>query len=301
MDQGGFSWTNPDVQPVEQPPSGPSRRQIGMVAMATLAIAVGLLAFTVLGANNGGKGGALSPIAQAAEKTSGFPDGRLRMTVSATGSLLPSPIEITMNGAFNGATGESQTSFSVSGPPPLSTVAGTAVVSGNSYYLRSPSLPVPGGKVWMHLPLQAVGQSDTSVAETTNQLDDLKSVSDSVTLVGQEQVRGESTRHYASNLSLDKAADLLGGLGFDDESDQVLAKIADRAAVDDFPLNVWIDERGLVRRLTFSLAIADDSGGTGSIGANMEFFGFGSKPKIAVPPAYQVYEAPPELLDSLSS
>jgi hypothetical protein len=270
-----------------------------MVAVATLAIAAALLAFTVLGSSDS----KLSPIAQAAEKTNTYSGGRMTMEGSMTSATLSGPVQLSSDMAFDNAAGKVRGTFSINGPPPVGSLSGTEIVSGNKHYVSSPALPAPAGKTWMRIPSQATAGGDSgepfSLADPTDQLAVLESVSGGVGVVGREQIRGDATTHYFANISFDKEAELLRAVGEGENADMV-DEVADLSVTDGIPINVWIDTRGLVRRLTFTIVV-DQGGGSGAINMSMDFFGFGSKPKIEVPPADQVYEGSPQMLDSLSS
>lgn len=100
----------------------------------------------------------------------------------------------------------------------------------------------------------------------------LRSASRETERLGEEDVRGELTVRYRLTVSCEEAA---------------LTDCSGETA----PIEVWIDENGLVRRIWF-----EDGGSTGTL----EFFDFGLAVDIQPPPADQVEDsddllAPPEL------
>jgi hypothetical protein len=290
MDPGGFSWTNPDAPAVEVPSSGASRHRFGRPLVAVLLIAAAVLAYTALAGNGGG--GSLNPVAQAAEKTARYPGGRMTMNGSITASQQPTPLQMSSNVVFNGDTGQARATFTASGPPPFGSVSATTVIAEDSLYVRSSELPASIGAAWIKLPADSheANQQDFTLMNPAKQLAALESVSDGITVLGREPIRGRATTRYAANLSFDKEADLMTAFG-DTKSADLLGKIADRSVSDSIPINVWVDSRGLVRRLAFTISTNADSGGTVSFNMSMDFFDFGGSPHIAIPPADQVYEA----------
>ena len=295
MDQGWFSWVNPDVQPVEEPPSGPSGRQIGMVAIATLAIFAALIAFTVLGANNGGKGGALNPIARAAERTAEYRGERVAISGSYTYPSYSLQVQFHGDGAFNGETNQGRVTLHTDAAGPLPSFDLFEIDSGSDIYLSSPLFAedLPAGKSWMKLSNLASGNVGTAAsgqADPAEQLKMLEQVSDSFTVLGKETVRGHTTTHYAASISYQKAADQVRALG-DDEGADVIAALAEKSGTTGFPAEVWIDSKGIVRRSALSIPIPFHGDQTFTMNMTEEYFDFGAKPHITVPPESQVFDA----------
>jgi hypothetical protein len=304
MSEGGsWGWTNPEVQPIEQPPSGPSRRHFGLVAMATLAIAVGLLAFTILGANNGGRGGALNPIAQAAERTASFPGERMTISASVTAPGSPISVQLQGRGAFNGKTQRGRIDMTMQGPEPMGTLTLNEVIDGGDLYVGSPELAnsLPMGKQWILVDpfSDDAGSSALGQSDPRSQLKALESVSDAVVNVGTESIGGHPTTHYSAELSVSKMADLMRATG-DDESAGELEDLSEKANFDDIPIQAWIDRRGLLRRMTMVILIADLEGQQVTMTMNTDFFDYGATPSIQVPSPDQVYDARGVDLEQLS-
>jgi hypothetical protein len=309
MSQGGsWGWTNPDVQPIEQPPSGPSRRQVGLVAMATLAVAVGLLAFTILGANNGGNGSALNPIAQAAERTASFPGERVSITGSYLYPGISQSVPFQGGGAFNGDTQQGRVTLHIDATGPVPSIDMYEVDDATDIYLSSPIFAgqLPDGKSWMKLSASTSDSASTAPsgqADPGEQLKLMEQVSDAFTIVGEETVRGHETTHYSASISYQKAADQLRSEGDDDGAD-VIEALAEKTGSSGFPVEVWIDSKKLVRRATLSIPIPIGDDQTFTMNMTQEFFDFGAKPRIVLPPESQVYDATDDAakaLDDLTS
>jgi hypothetical protein len=122
-----------------------------------------------------------------------------------------------------------------------------------------------------------------------------------IATVGTEPVRGHSTTHYTAAISYAKQADLMRAQGDDSGADD-LEKSADQSGSSNFPVDVWIDDHALVRRMTISIPLPIDGDSPVTMSMTMEFFNFGAKPKITLPPEYQVLDAAdaPEELQSLT-
>ena len=152
-----------------------------------------------------------------------------------------------------------------------------------------------GGKQQNALP--GVGQSDP-----TQFLAYLETVSDNVTKVGSEAIRGVDTTHYHVTFDLAKAvnragvpASLRGGL-----SKALGARGAGPATI---PADVFIDASGRLRRLSMQLGLPQfgGSGGSGGSGApgldstvttSIDLYDFGTPVDVQAPPADQIAPLP---------
>lgn len=288
---GSWGWSSPDVTPPK--PSGdrgPTRRQLGLVAVVGLALAAAFLVYTVVG---GSKGGALNPIAQAAEQTASYPGERIALNATMSSSSLPETIQMQGHGAFNGQTQTGWINVTAQGPPPLNSLSIREIVQGTTIYMSSPELTgqLAGGKTWMKIDAFS-GQSNGTFGQTDPhaQLEMLKAVSDEFVTVGHESIRGVSTTRYRTAIDSSKEADLLRSQGNDQAADLV-EKSASLTGTTQVPVDVWIDGQGLVRRLQMSIPIPTASGQTPTMNMTIDFFDFGAAPKVSAPPPSQVFDA----------
>jgi hypothetical protein len=127
--------------------------------------------------------------------------------------------------------------------------------------------------------------------DPTQFLNALKTVSSSVTTVGNDTIRGVQTTHYRAQIDLAKAAAESG---------------ADRTALDQYqkllgsatlPVDVYLDANGLPRRFEVSLTPAAGSTGAANVGAfsvtvDLYDYGQADSSSIAAPPASEVGSLP---------
>jgi hypothetical protein len=113
----------------------------------------------------------------------------------------------------------------------------------------------------------------------------LRGVSDDLETVGTEEVRGVATTRYHATLDLGAALDgaapgILGEMeaAFSDQLD----------AVRSVPIDVWVGEDGIPRRLVLSLAVDDPAGEEMTSTMTVELFDLGEPVVIEVPPADEV-------------
>jgi hypothetical protein len=164
-----------------------------------------------------------------------------------------------------------------------------SIVDGTTAYAKSPLL---GDSTWYRLnPGKGDGQGIGGLATVwANMIDPsqlfatLKDSSDSMTEVGHDQVRGSDTIHYHREIDLQKRAQAAGATA------EALNAIKE-SGVSTVPLDVWIDDQGLVVRIQTSLSIGDSSGSKStplSGDVTVEFHDYGAAVDISAPPADQV-------------
>jgi hypothetical protein len=149
------------------------------------------------------------------------------------------------------------------------------ISANNIYYFRGgPFSHLPGGKEWVRVksaPLPNLGQSDPATM-----LDYVAATSD-VTEKGDEQIRGAHTKHYTARIQVDKLAERASP----DTRPRVqkLVETMRDSGIEEIPLDVWVDDQGLVRRETMNWHPAG-----GSIQMKANFFDFGKPVQIEIPP-----------------
>lgn len=233
-------------------------------------------------------------VAYAAERTAEFPGSRA--TLTGTGSIPGAGMEMTMTGegVYNGETNRSEMTMTatIPGVPqgPFNPMEVRAIADGDSIYMTSPAFgaALPGGKSWMltRLPEGATGEGDMDPRE---QLEYLQAVSDDIQSVGTESVNGVGTTHYRGTIDDEKYVDMLREQGYDELADQ--AEEINSLQSGSQVVDVWIDDRDLVRRMSMEIPF-DLLGGDGAtLAMTMEFSDFGIKPRITPPPASDVFDA----------
>jgi hypothetical protein len=184
----------------------------------------------------------------------------------------------------------------------------TELYSGGSFYMRSPLFEgrLPGGARWMKLDVAGAaaklgidpeallgGQADPG-----QYLEYLRAVG-SMRATGSQTLRGVATTRYSGTIDLHKLPGLLPS------SDRAAAsgaidQLAAALGASTLPVQVWIDDHGMIRRLDLSMALAV-AGQNGSLHVREELFGFGPTPAIAAPAASEVFSVGSGLLGSLTS
>jgi hypothetical protein len=161
-------------------------------------------------------------------------------------------------------------------------------------YVNAPALSsmIPGGKSWVRLDLEQVAKGagvdlNQMIAQAAqnpaNVLDLLRSAG-SVQTVGTETVDGVQTTHYRATIDLSKAAGLVGG-----PAQQAVQHLIDNGGPSTIPVDVWIGDDGLVRRVSIDDRITV-SGQTASVKVQLDISDYGATANVTAPPSDQVFD-----------
>jgi hypothetical protein len=251
-------------------------------AVAVVAAAVALLAPS--------NGTVLDPVAQAADTTAaaGTAEFGIAGNISAAGQSIP----IKGNGALDMRSHAMRMSMSF----PIPGVGDTQIeeiFDGSAIYMRMPSAltaRLPGAKPWMKLDLDSLGKAagvdlkqmmQANQGNPSDMLAALKGVGESK-VVGEENIGGAVTTHYSANVDLSKAADRIP----DKKTAESVKQLFSSAGVDSFPMDVWVDRSGRVRRESMKF-----SANGVAMDMTIEFTRFGQPVDTTPPPADQVMDA----------
>lgn len=229
-----------------------------------------VLAAALLAACSGGDGGggsvAADPaaaLARAAARTAA--DDTVKMELSARASESAPPLA-TGSGAFDFDREVGRFTFSAFG------ASFEVVVAKDRVYLKTPPRE-PGGKEWAAVSEDDLGDGGAGgfLSSLRGQIDPreaLRNLGSEITDVkveGTEEVRGVATTHLAGRVEPEGAAA--------------------------YPIEVWLDAEGRVRRLDYTLR----GGGMllGETRVRLELFGFGEDADITIPDPSTVSEGLP--------
>jgi hypothetical protein len=166
---------------------------------------------------------------------------------------------VTAEGAFDYGTRRGRMSMDI---PGLGAV--DAIADGSVLYMKFPGAlaqQLPGGKSWVELDVEAAARqsgfdlselSQVQQGDPTQALHYLRGASDDVRKVGEQDLRGAHTTHYTATLDLKKAASSLSG-SQRTAYDKAIAKLGTAT----LPADIWIDDAGRARKLSFTQDAAD--------------------------------------------
>ena len=250
-------------------------------------------------------GGADSAVVLAAAKTSDAGSARMAMTITMNMAGVPGidgPVELGAAGEFDFASQRGRMTLDYSGL--LAALGAQAEqakgfmpdemrMDGTVMYMRMPALEsVRPGKSWLKLDVAALaaqqGVDQSLIGSQFGQNDPsqflryLQGASTRVQEIGREQVRGVETTRYHAAVDLTKAPDYLT-----DEQraryEQAIGQLTKQTGLDEVPVDAWIDDQGLLRRMTMNMSLAAAGAGNASVLMTMELFDFGVDVQVKAP------------------
>ena len=214
---------------------------------------------------------------------------RLAITVDVSQGGSPS-VEITGSGQFDYAKHAGVITENI---PTVGGSPGGAVEIreiGQTVYVKVPNAPDPS-KPWLKTDASTfAGQNGGANASDPSQfLSYLRGASSGITDEGTETVRGTETRKLKANLDLRKAAAKLP-----QDQRQAVEQAIQQLGTSTIPTEVWIDDQGRLRKMSFSIDVSNAAQGStsGAQGANLsltlELFDYGVPVNVTPPPSSQI-------------
>jgi hypothetical protein len=248
---------------------------------------------------DGGSGGPPSNASELAAFVRAAPEraaeastGRVELQMSMT---LPDVGEVTLTGtgAFDRDAGRMHMRMDLSDM--LTQVAAAAgeevppgldepmevLLDGDTVYLRIPFLQQEGQPSWHAVPADAAGSTQIGGggSDPAALLDSLRGVSDDVRQVGREDVGGVSTTRFAATVSTDAAIEEVPP-----EDRERLRSQFETFGISELPVEVWIDDDGLARRMELRLdELLSATGQASAADIAVEFHDYGEPVDIEPP------------------
>jgi hypothetical protein len=182
--------------------------------------------------------------------------------------------------------------------PPGSTRV-DVIVDGLVMYMRMPFLTrlIPGGRPWLELDLEEAGRqagvdlaalSQVGQSDPTQYLTYLSGASEDVREVNRQPIDGVATTHYHAELDLGWVLEQAPA-AVRERAQASIEQLQEMLADDTMPVDVWIDGRGLPRRMSTSYEMkVPDSEDTFDVRYSMEIGDYGTRVRVKRPPASQV-------------
>jgi hypothetical protein len=255
-----------------------------------LAILVAVLAvFALQQGGDGGSGGPLNAIAEAAVKTQQAGGGRasVRGIISAPGQS--KPLVLTGQVVYEDS-GASRGTLTMPDPKSGDPVDIDFVQEGAQMYARSDLFgTLPEGRKWIGIDLSLGDEVEIGVppgGDAQGELALLEKATGGVDKVGKEDVHGVPTTHYRGTVSVAETVKKLQEEG----AEHAAAFIEKDGAP--FQLEAWIDGKGLVRRMRVAETRPGEAGkGPTTVDMRTDFFDFGFEPEIEPPDSSEVFDA----------
>jgi LppX_LprAFG lipoprotein len=230
-------------------------------------------------------------VLQAGSKTQAAESARISFTGTMSGGPASGTIE--GEGAFSGRQGRMTMD--------LSGLSGGVGLSGEMemifdelvFYMKFPAAMtqgLPGGKEWVKFDLAELGEQEgfdlqqmmqLSGTDPSQSLDLLRAAGTDFREVGEEEVRGVSTTHYEGTVDLEKVAEQVPP-----EARESYRKLMELSGQGQIPMDVWIDDEGMTRRIAYEQKLGDGS----TMALTQEYFDFGADVDVEPPPDDEVLD-----------
>jgi hypothetical protein len=159
-------------------------------------------------------------------------------------------------------------------------------------YQQMPGIEEQFGKEWMRIDLREAYRRIGVDLELINQpggndprqiLEQMKNASEEIEKVGTEEVRGVETTHYKADLELRKIAERAPAARRA-EAERAIDKVIEISGSEGYPMEVWIDDEKLVRRIRMDMTLNNPAfGGEMDMDMTMELFDYGTPVSIDPP------------------
>jgi hypothetical protein len=291
-----------------------SARSTAAGGLIASLLAAGALASGCGSSSNGTStsAGGIGPVAEAADVTAR--EGGAKVALNGTVNSPTAGLSMTINGngSFNFKGHEGTFAMSIGGLPTAATEAlhtssldMSEVFKDGSAYVSSPLFAgkLPNNAKYVKIDLaqfsKTLGLNPSSLtgggADPTQYLSELRSAGVDPKVVGHDTIRGVNTTRYAATIDLQKALEAQGSSST--QAKEALKKIS-AAVGGSLPVEAWIDEKGLLRKVSVKL---DESVSGQSIAADVsaEYFDFGTTPTVSAPASSEVYDVTGQVGESL--
>ena len=174
------------------------------------------------------------------------------------------------------------------------------VQDGDVGYVRFPAFDerLPEGKSWIRSDGDTVSTDfdfdqfeQFAQSDPRDVLESLQGVTSDVDVVGTETLRGVSTTHYRAVVDPQELAKD-APQGQKEKTESFLDELTTQSGVGEIPLDLWIDDSGLVRKLSMAVSASDaTTGQSGDVSLAFELWDYDEPVAIELPPASEVVDA----------
>ena len=163
----------------------------------------------------------------------------------------------------------------------------TALITPDAMYMKMPMLADRLGKPWIEMKFSDLkAQSGFDFSQFTSQAEQMQpaqyiqqlEAAGDVRAVGTETVNGIETTHYSGSVSLAESLS-----HYSASMRQQLESVMKQAGFTGSDIDVWLDDKGLVRRVHSSA-----EGGKGTFTFSMDVLAYGVPVDVTPPPASEV-------------
>ena len=261
---------------------------------AIVAVAAAALLVAGCGQPREEDNAALDAIRLAADNAAEAGSSRMTMTMTMTGMPGTDEFVTVGRGVFDTEREIGKMTMSMTGMAGMPSMQMDVVSDGMVVYMRVPQMAsMLGGKSWIKMDMAAMGEmagvdidalSQMGQSDPTQYLAYLRGAADRVEVIGEQELRGIHTTHYFAETDLARAAENAP----EEVRERAEASIEYlKGLLEDgtMPINVWIDDEGLPRRMTTSYEMRmPETDQTIDFEMEMDILEYGVKVRAQPPP-----------------
>jgi hypothetical protein len=177
-----------------------------------------------------------------------------------------------------------------------------AIQDGLTIYMRFPVLDeqLPDGASWVKIDAGAAAKAQGldlgelkqfTENDPRDTLDYLRAVAGEIVPVGPEQVRGADTTHYKATIDLLRYEQLVPPAQRE-KLGATFEQVVQESGLRYVPIDLWVDDGGLVRKLSMNLTVTDPASSQQVEAAmTFELYDYGQPVEIDLPDAAEVVDA----------
>jgi hypothetical protein len=224
-------------------------------------------------------GGTEDALAAAAVNTADA--GSARMTVALQAPVGGVPLSLRGDGAYDFRTGRGELTLHL--PPEYAALTGRStfksVIDGDTTYVYNPE-----GRAWEILadtpPQSTLDVFAELVPDDPTRILEFLEPGGEVETIGEESLFGAETTHYRATVDVGQLVDNAPA----NVQEAVRASGMVRVG-DTLPVDVWVDDAGLMRRLDLKGQLGD----VDDVSLRLDLYDFGTEVDVKVPPPSRVY------------
>jgi hypothetical protein len=247
------------------------------------------------------------PVAAAATKTSRVSTTHMSLTATMSAPGVAGSLQFTGSGAIDNARRRGSMTLDMSGIAQSMPAAGGLndpslwrgqyvfdFSKGMVVYMSFPFMTraLAGGKRWVRMDLASMSKQmgldldqlmQMNQSNPAQQLDYLRAVSGRFTKLGTGRVRGVAATRYRTTVDMTKYPELVPKEQRA-AMRQSIRKLIEATGQPTYPVEVWIDAKQLIRRMSLRMTMQVPAGET-SMAMSMDFYGFGRPVSVRLPRA----------------
>lgn len=245
--------------------------------------------------HGGGESRRVSALQAAAEAVDGATSSRMVMEMEMTFGGVG--VTANMDGVFDfeEQVGEATMEFDTPVEAPGTGGTSRMVMDQTFVYVKGPAAELYGGtgRGWVRMDMSGMPGMGSQVNQDPSQyVEFLRAAADGVEEVGAEEIRGTPTTHYRADLTMDDVIEAT-----QDENTRAYAEALQEmgSEIGEIPVDAWIGDDGLPRRIELSMSISDVPGapdGEMKIDISVDLFEFGVPVDVRPPKNFEEV-APP--------